>query len=413
MNRIVIPLSSCGGALGNDTELRYALRSIEAYFTDPFEIVIVGSRLPGWLQNVTYLHCVNGLKTALKVAADNYPEGFFWFYDDCCILKPTSAEEMRRTPQCDKFSDNSTTKWQSSLVEIKKRLTSEGYTPKDFSRPHGPYWFDKSMVDEAFNDWPEMSGKFPFETWILSKRGHIGDTSPVKHYYGKFNSPPSGHRYVNYSDAGNTPALRNWLDERFPRPSKFEPDSASAFFFHIAGNGGSAILSAAGSKLSSTDCWKTLPWDNEALQKRWKKSGKLPVVTLIADPITRAISAYKEIAKTPYSEADPHYVVLRAMIRAMTFSEFWERVDVKSLLRAIPHFTPQTTLLQHAPVDLLLRREHLHRELPKLSEMLGVDMTSVVIHSEFDDVVVSEKAKNKIVSIYESDVRFFYPDLNQ
>ena len=413
MHKIVIPLSSCGGLFRDDSELRFALRSIEKYFTDPVEVVIVGSRIPGWVQNVAHLLCSGGLKDALRLAATTYPDGFFWFYDDCVILRDTSAGDMRVTPRCRGAKRAADSKWGKQLKEIHERLESEGYDSIDFSRPHGPYWFDRSMVDEAFADWPDMRDKFPFESWILSKRKWQGAVGAVKQYYGDFDAPPNAeHRYLNYSDNGFTPKLRDWLSSRFPRASMYEPRGASFFLLNIAGTGGIRLLSAVGKHGTTNTQHKPLPWSDAVVQKHWKNTGQLPVVCIVADPVERAKAAYAEITASVYPESEPHYVVLRAMLRCMNFSEFWERVDATPLMTVIPHLAPQSKFLQGAPVDALLRAETLDTDLIEMVdryELDNCDLTKAVVPSI--DLDVTDAARNKILAAYSMDVNFLYPHL--
>lgn len=227
MTTIVIPLSACGGRLGDDTELRYALRSLETHFRGEFEVAIVGEKAPAWLRVARHVPCGQGLKTALKVAAETFPEGFFWWYDDTCLLMDANESALKVTP-ADPHWRSLDTAWGRDLARIRTRLESIGVRAWDYSRPHGPYWFDKGMVDEAFDDWPGMSRKFPFETWILSKHGWPRRQGVVQQYYGPFRGPPDRWIwFLNYADAGNTPELRDWLATRFPKASRFEPPHAA------------------------------------------------------------------------------------------------------------------------------------------------------------------------------------------
>lgn len=220
---IIIPLHHGGGKFKNDTELRFALRSIEKHFKDPFRVVIVGSKLPSWLVGVEHIYG-EGLKSSLVAAANAYPEGFIWWYDDNCLTRDITAEEIKVTPACRGWQKPKTG-WAKRLDSIRARLEKEGFKAWDYSRPHGPYWFDKAMVDEGFADWPGMKSKFPWESWILSKRDWPRCHGAVKQYYGAFRQPPSAnHRYLNYSDGGNTPELRAMLEERFPASSRFESE---------------------------------------------------------------------------------------------------------------------------------------------------------------------------------------------
>lgn len=224
MTTIVIPLHHGGGKLKDDSELRFALRSIAANFReDRYQVAIVGRRLPSWVRNVRFIEQRSkGLKTALRMAAEAYPAGFFWYYDDTCLLKSITAEEMKVTPCSRKWSQPHTG-WARKLDSIRERLEAEGMKPWDYSRPHGPYWFDKGMIDEAFRDWPGMDGKLPFESWILSKRDWPRRHSGYKQYYGEFRGAPGDHQqYLNYNNAGFTDELRAWLTDRFPERSPFE-----------------------------------------------------------------------------------------------------------------------------------------------------------------------------------------------
>jgi hypothetical protein len=225
MITIVIPLHHKGGKFKNNTELRYTLRSLEKHLTEPFEVVIVGKVLPDWVQNVRHIKSNGGLKTALVDASKAYPKGFFWWYDDCCLLQDQTAEDLKITPATKRWQ-SAQTNWSRSLDKIKDRLHREGHEAWDYSRPHGPYWFDQAMVDEAFADWPGMAGKFPWESWILSKRKWPRRHGVVKQYYGAFRSSPAAHSiFLNYCDNGLTPELLEWLKTKFTQASRLEKRS--------------------------------------------------------------------------------------------------------------------------------------------------------------------------------------------
>lgn len=222
---IVIPLHPRGGKLRDDTELRFALRSLEDHFRGDFHVVLVGEKLPHWLTGVTHLPA-GGLKSALVAAAAAYPEGFLWWYDDCTLLRDSTVEELKVTPCCRGWG-KARTGWSRKLESIRQRLVAEGHKPWDYSRPHGPYFFDKGMVDEGFADWPGMASKFPWESWILSKRDWPRCHGAVKQYYGPFRGAPGdGARYLNYNDKGFSAELQRWLWQFFPRPSRFENDGS-------------------------------------------------------------------------------------------------------------------------------------------------------------------------------------------
>jgi hypothetical protein len=219
--QIVIPLHPSGGKMRDDSELRYTLRALATHFTEPYEVTIVGQRLPAWLGGVRLLQG-GGLKAALGVAAKAYPEGFFWFYDDCCLLRDTTGEEMKVTP-FRRHWVRPNTKWGGQLHAIKARLEKEGRPVMDYSGPHGPYWFDGAMVDEGFEDWPGMKMKFPWESWILNKRAWPGREGVVCQYYAPPGAVEPGDAWIlHYNDKGNSPELRAWLEQRFAVAERFE-----------------------------------------------------------------------------------------------------------------------------------------------------------------------------------------------
>jgi hypothetical protein len=224
---IAIPLHHGGGTFKDNTELRIALRSIAAHVTGNYRIVIVGRRLPAWLRGAELLPA-GGLKAALRATAAEFPAGFLWWYDDCLVLRDQTIEQLKVTPVIDLLKPRKTkTRWGSSLETVRQRLLAEGLPVRDYSRPHGPYWFDKTMIDEGFADWPDMAGKFPLESWILNKRGWPGRQKVTKQYYGEFRGPPNDMAcLLNFNDIGCTPELLSYLVARFREASPFEKDIA-------------------------------------------------------------------------------------------------------------------------------------------------------------------------------------------
>ena len=220
---IVIPLHPGGGKLGDDTEAKFAVRSIAKHFKGEVHLAMVAGRLPQWANGVEHIQDGGkGLKTALRKAAERFPDGFFWWYDDCHLLVDQTPEQIKVTLACPQWR-HAKTAWARNLEKIHHRLESEGFVPWDYSRPHGPYWYDKGMIDEAFNDWPGMAGKFPFESWILSKRNWPRKHGRYRQYYGKFKRPPaSTDVYLNFNNRGFTAELRTWLENRFQDRCRFE-----------------------------------------------------------------------------------------------------------------------------------------------------------------------------------------------
>jgi hypothetical protein len=224
---ICIPIHHKGGKFKDNTELRYTLRSIEKHFQGACQVWLVCKKMPEGFEGCHHLFDGGkGLKTALRITSEKHPDGFFWWYDDSVLLLPQTVEDLKTTIASRRWS-NAQTGWARQLTKIKERLEAEGYVAHDYSRPHGPYWFDKGMVDEGFADWPNMAAKFPWESWILSKRDWPRRHGNYKQYYGAFKSLP-GDRDVllNFCDGGFTPELKSLLEEFYPKRSTFETGTA-------------------------------------------------------------------------------------------------------------------------------------------------------------------------------------------
>lgn len=76
------------------TELKFSLRSLEKYLPQPFEVVIVGTELPEWINNITQIELpdVRGRKQlSIKkkiLAALEYAEEILFMNDDIYLLQP-------------------------------------------------------------------------------------------------------------------------------------------------------------------------------------------------------------------------------------------------------------------------------------------------------------------------------------
>lgn len=413
---IVIPLHHRGGKYGDDTELRFTLRSIAQHFQGDHEVAIVGRRLPDWVQGVRHIPSEKGLKRAVRDAAIHYPDGFLWWYDDCVLLRDASARELRITPVYQGWA-TSGTRWGKMLEKVRGRLLAEGLPCRDYSRPHGPYWFDQSMVDESFEDWPGMKSKFPFELWILNKRRWPGQPGLVAQYYGKFTrDPAAAARHLNYNDGGNTPELIAWLRARFPSVCRFEafaesaPVLARGFFIHIPKTAGKSILQAADGVLAAQSRVTHRPWSDPRVPDAWRRVGSPPIVACVRDPLDRAISAYRWFRETRFPVQDEPHRVLGEWFRRVSFSDFWETADVGSLAEVVKHLRPQSSFLEGAPGELrVLRFETLEDDFRGLALELGITSELPRVNVSRGPVPdVSAKARARIRSFYAEDYRRWY-----
>lgn len=397
---------------GDNRELRYALRSLDKHFMGDFEVVLLTSREVPWISGVKRLDA-KGLKNAVRTAGREYPDGFFWWYDDLCLLRDTTPEDLMRTPCCKGWIKASTS-WARDLDRVRARLEKEGYKAWDYSRPHGPYWFDGSMVEEGFADWPGMAGKFPWETWILSKRDWPRAHGGRLQYYGAFKRVPSADHYLlNYNNDGNTQELRDWLAERFPDRSRFEshlPEWERVFFVHVPKTAGKSVISALDGVVDVESRDRHLPWSNNLVSAAWNRTGKNPVVACVREPVDRAVSVYRYFLGRDFPPKDEPHRVLREMFRCMGFSKFWEQADVGYISSVVKHLRPQHSFLDGAPVSMLMRFEDLPASFDRLCGKLGESRELPCENASSGGVPrVSPLAIEHIRNFYAEDFKKYYP----
>ena len=326
---------------------------------------------------------------------------------------------LKKTPANKKWG-NVDTKWSGMLIQIRERLEREGIPGFDYSRPHGPYWFDKGMVDEGFRDWPGMTAKFPWETWILSKRDWPRRYGIVKQYYGLFNNPPPpSASFLNYNDGGNSLELRNWLGKRFPEPSSFEkprviPESGwdSIFFVHVPKTAGKSMLAALGDRVHVERKNRHKEWSYPCVYNAWKEVDSPPVVACVREPVDRAISVYRHFTQSNFAKCDEPHRVLREMFRMVSFSDFWEKADVAYVASVIKHLRPQGNFIQDAPIDMLLRFESLESDFGRLCKKMNFVTDLPHVNSSIvEPPTVTDEARLKIRNFYRLDYELYYPHL--
>jgi hypothetical protein len=422
MIKIVIPLHHSGGKEGDNIELRYALRGWDLNMKDPFQITIIGKILPSWINGAHFIHQPKGgLKTALRIAADTYPDGFLWTYDDTIPIRSMTAQEVKTPVARAKFSTAAPTSWSKQLLKVHDRLAAAGIPPIDFSRPHCPYWFTKAMIDEAFKDWPGMSGKFPIESWILSKRRVPYQTGIEKQYYGRFKTPPDSerHAYVNCADGGWTPELKAWLSSHLPDPSPFENKASDAqrvpmrkvYFVHIPKTAGLSLISAFGDQLVRAHRHRHRTWQDKRNLKAWNDSGRLPVTACVRNPIDRAISTYHFWKIYSFLRREVHQIQIQKIARGTDLSTFWETLDLEWAARHVRHFKTQSEFLRGATVTHLLRFEHLAEDFRQLAITLGKKNTQLPHKNAAPrgNETLSPAAEARIRAFYAEDFATWYP----
>lgn len=139
------------------TELRYSLRSVEKYIDKPYEILVVGDFIPGWLNNVTWIQygdIPNRKQWSIKrkiIVALNYVDEIIFMNDDVFLLQPYEPA----------YYYHSLLKYyaESGSKPLMKELEAMGRTTYHFDG-HYPLVYDKRFI--------EIVELFPSDTIIKS-----------------------------------------------------------------------------------------------------------------------------------------------------------------------------------------------------------------------------------------------------
>ena len=204
------------------TELLFSLRSVEKYFTPPYEVVVVGDKIPEWLTNVTQI-CVPDIlgrkqltiKKKIYAALEVYPTDHFFMNDDVYLLEETDG----KYPYF--YQGMLTTVGESGARPLLNELTKMGKPIKNFDL-HQPLIYDYRFKD-VFANFPSevivkscycnflgIDGEYYPDLKINRKieRADIEAAIKGRKY---FSSGPSGLGYV-------IPVLQTL----FPKKSNFE-----------------------------------------------------------------------------------------------------------------------------------------------------------------------------------------------
>ena len=130
------------------SELRYSLRSIERFYRGN-EVVIIGSKLPDWINNVTWIRVEdipNRKQLTIKykiLAALEYTDEIYFMNDDVFLLEPPTFKYY--------YHGDLASVGESGARPLLKQLQSFGKTTKNFDG-HYPlvYRRDFKLILEKF-----------------------------------------------------------------------------------------------------------------------------------------------------------------------------------------------------------------------------------------------------------------------
>lgn len=202
------------------SELRYSLRSLEKHLPLPFEVVIVGDKVPGWITNVTQIHLPDipgrkQLSIKRKILAALQYSGEILFMNDDVYLLETPRQEYYWYGELKQHISESGAKvlMQELQKQGKQTRDFDGHYPLVYSqdfREAISQFSDDSVIKSAYCNYHAVPGEKMQDCKILK-------ALPVEQI----------REYVKYRPAFSTcarslAAVLPVLQELYPLPSKFE-----------------------------------------------------------------------------------------------------------------------------------------------------------------------------------------------
>lgn len=201
------------------TELKFSLRSIQKFLSPPFEVVIIGTQLPGWLTNVTVIEMgdIPGrpmLSVRKKILASlNYADEIFFMNDDIFLLRKYNTKVYYSSGSLKGKAESGARPLCEQLEKLNKPLSYYGHYPavykKDFVRVM-EHFTDDCITKSAYLNYLEVESKEVPDCKILK---------PMK--------PDVIREWIKYRPCFSTgiqslPSALTILQELFPEPSKYE-----------------------------------------------------------------------------------------------------------------------------------------------------------------------------------------------
>jgi hypothetical protein len=202
-------------------ELKYSLRSLK-FLTEPFEVVIVGDKIPDWITSITQIKLpdIPGQKQiSIKrkiLAALEYSQTIFFMNDDIFLMKPTDPNSYPYywSGKLKAIRESGTKPLQTALEAVKKPIKHfDVHTPiiydqrfKEIAEKYPQHTIIKSMYSNHL----EIEGTEMTDCKILKE----GSQEAIKQ---RINGSPCFS-----SSAGGLKSTLKVLRELFPYKSKYE-----------------------------------------------------------------------------------------------------------------------------------------------------------------------------------------------
>jgi len=163
------------------SELRYSLRSIERFYRGN-EVVIIGSKLPDWIDNVTWIRVEdipNRKQLTIKykiLAALEYTDEIYFMNDDVFLLEPPTFKYY--------YHGDLASVGESGARPLLKQLQSFGKTTKNFDGHYNlvyrkdfknvmEHFAHDVIVKSAYCNYLGIEGELIPDNKIISKKTDV------------------------------------------------------------------------------------------------------------------------------------------------------------------------------------------------------------------------------------------------
>lgn len=272
---IVIPFQY-GGSKWENNELRYTLRSLSSNLNFNYDITIYSDKPIDWLKNVrvevvdryypkqalkkfnNIPHYENFYDTLnkLRVISNDVElcEDILYVYDDILLMKPQNLEQVKVLYAGSRFEANKeywlnpgNNKWKNTIFNSIRK--ARGFGEVFIYETHLPRHYQKSKIKEMFKMFPIDQMDIPYAPATLyfnmfyNKPNKVyaeidaKDNDVKAGFYGpagmagdsflsktkeEVESAVVGKTWINYSDAGLTDHLKEFIQKQYPKKCKYE-----------------------------------------------------------------------------------------------------------------------------------------------------------------------------------------------
>lgn len=213
-------------------EIRYSLRSLEEHFEGEIKPFLISNYMPEWMHNINHIKSERYANPYLDTAAKlelciNELDDFIWMNDDTFLLKSTSLADIKTPRALSTFPNyRAPTPWmariQKALAQLEKKFPQQKFYNYG---THAPYYYESKKLKKLARTFPIFTGDTSIELLYFNT---FTDCEPsfleevLRITTDQVYRVKETHRYINCNDRGLTDNLKNYLQKRFSKPSKYE-----------------------------------------------------------------------------------------------------------------------------------------------------------------------------------------------